>query len=262
MENFTAKDRGRGLFLGCNSFVDSQIGRILEKIEQAAPDALVIFTSDHGDGMGAHRLHAKGACIYEEICNIPLLIKPGSQSGTVCRSPVSHADLAPTVMEAFGLPVPSLMEGHSLMPQLDGQTDRINEAVFSEFTRYEIDHDGFGGLQMMRAVVTDRYKLAIHLLDTDELYDNQNDPNEMNNLINDPAYAAIRDELHDRILDEMNRTRDPYRGYQWRERPWRTCPPSTWDVDRYTRQREDEYEPRQLDYSTGLEMKQAVRLKP
>lgn len=66
---------------------------------------------------------------------------------------------------------------------------KTNDVVFTEFTRYEIDHDGFGGLQIMRAVMSERYKLVIHLLDTDEFYDLQNDPYEMNNLINDETYA-------------------------------------------------------------------------
>ena len=60
----------------------------------------------------------------------------------------------------------------------------------------------------------------------------------------------------------MNDTRDLYRGYQWACRPWRPEKKAIWENDGYTRQREnEEYEPRQLDYDTGLEMKEAVRRK-
>ena len=82
-------------------------------------------------------------------------------------------------------------------------------------------------------------------------------------LIESADHAAVRDALHDRILDWMNRTRDPFRAYYWERRPWRTnARPATWPYTAMTRQREnEEYEPRQLDYDTGLEIKEAVRKK-
>jgi hypothetical protein len=84
----------------------------------------------------------------------------------------------------------------------------------------------------------------------------------MNNLIGDESRKAERNALHDRLLDHMNRTRDPYRGYQWECRPWRSDKTPRWANDGFTRQREnEEYEPRQLDYDTGLPMAQAVRKK-
>ncbi|MBO4886121.1 MAG: sulfatase, partial [Clostridia bacterium] len=130
-----------------------------------------------------------------------------------------------------------------------------------EFTRYEIDHDGFGGFQPMRAVITDEYKLAIHLLDTDEFYA-ADDPYDLVNRIGDESLAEVRNALHDELLDWMNRTRDPFRGYQWACRPWRADKTPSWDVDGFTRQREnDPGEYRQLDYSTGLTMESATRSK-
>ena len=135
--------------------------------------------------------------------------------------------------------------------------------VFTEFGRYEVDHDGFGGFQPMRCCTDGRYKLSINLLSTDELYDLENDPDEIRNLIDSDSHSKIRNELHDRILEWMNRTRDPFRGFYWERRPWRTdAPPAGWKYTGMTRQREnEEYEPRQLDYDTGLEMERAVRRK-
>ena len=114
----------------------------------------------------------------------------------------------------------------------------------------------------MRAAITDEYKLALHLMDKDELYDTRNDPHDMENRIEDPALAQARDALHDELLDWMNRTRDPFRGYQWACRPWRSDRQPSWAVDGYTRQREnDPGEYRQLDYNTGLTMEKATRKK-
>ena len=158
------------MFLGCNSFADYEMGRVLDVISKLAPDAMVIYTSDHGDMLGAHRLASKNAAAYKEVANIPLIIKGGAK-GQVVHEMASHIDIAPTIMDYFELPVPKTMEGKSMLAQIYDPSVKINDAVFTEFTRYEVDHDGFGGLQMMRAITTKRYKLVIHLLDTDEFYD-------------------------------------------------------------------------------------------
>lgn len=249
------------LFLGCNSFVDYEIGRVLDKIKEVAPNAMIIYTSDHGEMMGAHRLFGKNAAAYKEVANVPLIIKGGA-AGCVDDKVVSHIDMVPTILDYYGFEIPKVLEGKSMLKQICNPQIRTNAEVFTEFTRYEADHDGFGGLQIMRAIITERYKLVIHLLDSDELYDMQEDPYEVHNLINDVAYEEIRNNLHDRLIQHMNDTRDLYRGYQWKMRPWRKGFTPSWNNEGYTRQREnEEYEPRQLDYTTGLEMKDAVRKK-
>jgi uncharacterized sulfatase len=252
-------------FFGCHSFVDHEIGRLLDTVDRYAPDALVIYTSDHGDMLMSHSLSGKGPAMYEEIVHIPLLVRwPGhSPSGAVCPHPVSHIDIVPTVRDVVGIPIPKSLEGRTLRPCLEVPEVRINDAVFMEFCRYEIDHDGFGGYQPIRAVFDGRHKLVVNLLTSDELYDLQEDPHEMINLIDSSKHASVRNSLHDRLLDWMNRTRDPFRGYYWERRPWRDdAPPATWAYTGYTRQREnEEYEPRQLDYDTGLPMRDAVRIK-
>ncbi len=252
-------------FFGCNSFVDAEIGRVLEAIDRAAPDALVIYTSDHGDALTSHGLCAKGPAMYDEIARIPFIVRwPGIvPAESVCRHPVSHIDIVPTILDAAGLPVPPFLEGRSMRATLENPDLRPNDAVFIEFGRYEVDHDGFGGFQPVRCVMDGRYKLVVNLMTSDELYDLETDPAEMNNLIDSEEHAALRNGLHDRLLTWMNDTRDPFRGYYWERRPWRddACK-ADWRYTGMTRQREDDgYEPRMLDYVTGLEMTEAVRLK-
>lgn len=252
-------------YFGCNSFVDAEIGRVIDAVDAQTPDALVIYISDHGDFLHSHCLSGKGPAAYDEIANTPFILRwPGrAPSGAVCHHPVSHIDLVPTIMEAVDLSIPNLLEGNSLLPTIRDPEVSVNDAVFIEFARYEIDHDGFGGFQPLRACFDGRYKMSINLLSSDELYDLETDPGEMINLIDSPDHAEIRDRLHDRILDWMNDTRDPFRGYYWERRPWRTdARAASWDYTLMTRQREnEEYEPRQLDYGTGLEMGEAVRKK-
>ncbi|MXI87713.1 sulfatase-like hydrolase/transferase [Sphaerochaeta halotolerans] len=254
------------LFLGCNSFVDYEIGRVLAQVQKVAPDAMVIFTSDHGDMLGSHHLQTKNAAFYQEITNVPLLIKPATSNernqGVVVDYPASHIDITPTVLDFFNLPIPKLMEGKSMLAQLDNPEIRINDHVFCEFTRYEVDHDGFGGLQMMRSITNGRWKLTINLMDIDELYDLLTDPHEVVNRIGDDSCRDMRNRLHDLLVEHMDETRDLYRGYQWVARPWRSDRVPTWQNTGLTRQREnEEYEARQWDYDTGLPMEEAVRGK-
>jgi len=252
-------------FLGCNAYVDYEIGRVLDAIDARAPDALVIYTSDHGDFLGSHCLSGKGPAMYDEITRIPLLVRwPGqTPEGAVCPHIASHIDMVPTVMEAFGLPIPKLLEGRSMLGTFRDPGVRPRDILFMEFGRYEIDHDSFGGFQPVRCAFDGRHKLVINLMTSDELYDLATDPDEMTDLIDSADHAAVRDRLHDAILDWMNRTRDPFRGTYWERRPWRAdARPATWRYTAMTRQREnEEYEPRQLDYGTGLEMKEATRKK-
>ena len=252
-------------FLGCNSFIDSEIGRVVEAIDRTAPGALVIYTSDHGDMLESHSLQGKGAAMYEEITRVPLIARKRGEvpAGEVCASPVSLIDLAPTIMEAARVPQPKVLQGRSLFDELRRPAAPRDRTIFIEFGRYEVDHDGFGGFQPIRCACDGHYKLAINLLATDELYDLDGDPEEMENLIDSPRHASVRDRLHDEILDWMNRTRDPFRGYYWHRRPWRSdAPAPSWDYTGMTRQREEEeYEPRQLDYDTGMPMQEATRPK-
>jgi uncharacterized sulfatase len=253
-------------YFACNSFVDDEIGRVIRAIDEYAPDALVIYTSDHGDMLESHRITNKGAVMYDEITNIPFIVRwPGIvQPGSVSPSLVSHIDIVPTLLDASGCAgLPPVLHGRSMIPMFKDPGLTVNNEVFIEFGRYEIDHDGFGGFQPIRCARNDRYKLVINLLCTDELYDMQKDPDEMVNLIESPEHVTVRDDLHDQLIEWMNRSRDPFRGYYWLRRPWRfDAPPPTWEFTGYTRQREpDTGEDRQLDYDTGLPMEQATRTK-
>ncbi|MDA3730884.1 sulfatase-like hydrolase/transferase [Niameybacter massiliensis] len=252
------------IYFGCNSFADAQIGRVVDAVKKHAPDALIIYTSDHGIFFGEHGLWCKGPAMYDEITNIPLIMscKQWEEKGIVDNNPVSHIDLAPTIFEFMGVPIPKMFMGSSIKDQILTKK-RVKDYVFMEFGRYEVDHDGFGGMQLIRAIFDGRHKLVLNLLTSDELYDLEKDPSEINNLIEDEAYKEIRNKLHNALLDEMNRSRDPFRGYYWENRSWREdATEPTWDYTGMTRQKEnEEYEPRQLDYMTGLEMAQAVRGK-
>ncbi len=251
-------------FFGSHTFIDAEIGRVLDQIAISAPNALVIFTSDHGVFLGDHRLLDKGPAMYDEITRVPLLVRwPGhTPPGSVSPHLTSQIDLSCTLMDFWGFPVPATMEGQSALPSFRDPTVPARERVFIEWGRYEIDHDGFGAFQPIRCIFDGRYKLSVHLMTTDELYDLKNDPYELTNLISAPGTASIRNSLHDELLQWMNTTRDPYRGYYWGRRAWRPEFAERWDGDGMTRQRKsDGYLPRELDYATGLPVVQFTHPK-
>lgn len=249
-------------YFGCNSYADHLIGEVVNCV----PDyAAILYTSDHGDALQAHQLTGKGPAAYDEIARIPFIFRaPGGMRGVVYdRHPVSHISVCPTILEFFGIEQPKMLQGESILATAYALCADAPEYCHIEFSRYEQDHDGFGGFQPMRAVTDTRYKLVVNLLGTDEFYDLWIDPRELHNRIDDPACAAERDRLHDAMLDRMCTQRDPFRGYSWERRPWRTdAPAASWRWRGYTRQAENEPdEPRQLDYANGLPMVHAQRPK-
>lgn len=254
---FVLRKSMRALY-ACNAFCDYEIGRLLDEIKSLGMEPMLIYTSDHGDMMLSHGLLGKGAVMYNEITKIPLLIKGGGFKESVQKTPASHIDLLPTIFTYFGTKIPKMLSGEPLQNLPENRT----RDVFTEFTRYEVDHDGFMGFQPIRSICNGHYKLVINLLSGDEFYDELKDPYEKENLIytSDETLKKIRNAMHDRLLEQMNVTRDVYRGYYWATRPWRKDKHASFDNDGYTRQQVEE-DFVQLDYSTGLPMQGATRKK-
>lgn len=246
-------------FFGCNSFVDSQIGRVVAAADEMKAPPAILYTTDHGDMLESHSLYAKGPAAYEEICHVPMILK-GFGQGTV-DTPVSHIDIAVTVWDYFGFDKPMMLQGESLFKLIDNAPKRRD--IFIEFGRYETDHDGFGGFQPMRCIYDGRYKLVLNLLSADELYDLEQDPYEMENHIGNESLQDVRNALMARLLEHMNQIRDPFRGYYWEARPWnKQAVHPSWDYTGFTRQREEpDYEKPQLDYDTGLVTDRLTRTK-
>lgn len=245
-------------FLACNSYVDYEIGKVLSALDCHCPGALTIYTADHGFSLGNRGgMYDKGPAAYEEITGVALIVRKEGlvPPGTRHAGPTSHIDITPTIMDFMGLPPAPIIEGQSMMPLLTDADAPFRSEVFIEFGRFTLPHDGYAGFQPFRACVTAEHKLCINLLDTDELYDLRNDPEELVNLIDSPEYAELRNAMHDRILAWMDETRDPFRGYHWARRPWRTdARPAAYHYSRIKRIKpgDEGFTPQPLNYSTGM----------
>jgi arylsulfatase len=187
--------------------IDWSLGRILALLDDLGEldNTLVIFTSDHGELLGDHGLLYKGCRFFEGLIHVPLI---ASMPGTVTGGMISDAlvelvDIAPTLLEAAGLPIPYFMQGRSLWPILTGVSDphMHKPIVISDF------NDSIGASPSAahtQATMTfdGRYKTAIyHSHGLGELFDLQEDPSEFDNLWDSPAQASLRNEL---VLRHLN----------------------------------------------------------
>ena len=232
-------------YYDCNSYADWEIGRLLDAIDDYCPDALVIYTGDHGDHLGAFGLCAKGPTMYDHTVAVPLVVAgPGLPAGVRHECLTSSLDVWATVVEAAGItaatggaaaagvtgtgagrfPRAAGYTGVSLLPVLRGERSASQHrvAAFSEYHRFGSRQQQAGGFYPIRCVRTADWKLSINLLDSDELYDLRVDPGETVNLIHAPEHAALRNELHDLLLAHLEESGDLLCGPAWARRPWRS----------------------------------------
>lgn len=196
------------------SFVDDEVGRILDVLDEQglAGDTIVVFTSDHGELLGDHQLMLKGPMMFDCSVRVPLLVRwPGViEPGSRFDELVQWIDLAPTFLEAAGLPPMPGQQGSSLLGVVRGEGSR--GWALSEHRNSSHPYDPVVHTTMLRH---DRWKLVVHHGSpattrdrTGELYDLTADPDELVNLWDDPAYSAERMAMQERLLDILVATED------------------------------------------------------
>ena len=194
--------------------VDALFGEVRAALEGKSmwQDTAALFTSDHGDMMGAHRMRLKGTIPYDEIFRIPFILKLPADTPEPTRRVVQdlgcNVSQPGTLVAAAGLPVPADFKGGSLLPAAYRASAPAREEVFFEH------YGAYWGLHPFRAVrVRDpergEWKLAKYYgPDTGEveLYDLRADPHEIMNRAHDRAVADWRGELEQRVDDWWEHT--------------------------------------------------------
>lgn len=173
------------------SFVDAQIGRVLDALDRLklTDKTIVVFWSDHGYLLGEHGLWMKQSC-FEESARVPLIISvPGQKSaGQASPRTVELLDMYPTIVDFAGFKPPEKLHGVSLRPLIENPEANWGRPAFTQVQRGQ-----FPG----HSVRTERWRYT----EWDggakgsELYDHANDSRELNNLASDPKYAAVVLEL-------------------------------------------------------------------
>jgi len=178
--------------------VDENIGRVLDYLDESglAENTLVVYTSDQGFYLGEHGWYDK-RYMYEESLSMPLVARlpaaiPANQ---INEDIVVNLDFAPTILDYAGVDIPEDFQGNSLRPLMESRNpEDWRNSMYYHY--YEYPH-GWHKVKRHYGVRTDRYKL-MHFyndIDTWELYDLQEDPNEMNNLIESNEHQDIISDL-------------------------------------------------------------------
>jgi N-sulfoglucosamine sulfohydrolase len=222
--------RDMAAFKASAAALDHGIGEVLDALESCglADNTLVICTTDHGLAFP----NMKGNLTDSGIGVMLILRGPGGfRGGKVCDVIVSQIDLFPTICDLAGIEHPSWLQGESLLPLVHGEVEQVHDAIFAETTYH-------AAYEPIRAIRTQRWKY-IRRFDThngpvlpntddslsktfwlnygwqkrprplEQLYDLIFDPTEGGNLVNDPTFAPILEDMRSRLKDWMQKTNDP-----------------------------------------------------
>jgi arylsulfatase A-like enzyme/Tfp pilus assembly protein PilF len=174
---------------GCVAYVDSTVGKLLAGVRKAGifDEALIAVMSDHGESLGEHGENTHGVFLYDSTIRVPLLVKfPGAKfAGKKVSARASLVDVAPTILAALQAPVPTVMQGQSLLP-LVGAKAASDRASFAE---NEYSHRGFGW-SSLEALRTGNFFYV--RAPQPELYNAAEDPGQDRNILEKNKLTAVR----------------------------------------------------------------------
>lgn len=220
----------RRIYWGMVTQIDDGVGTLMECLSVAGLEAetILVFTSDHGDYMGDHRMIRKGPHLYEALVRVPLIVHwPGNVRPSRSDAFVENIDVMPTLCELAGVEAGHPVHGRSFAAVLRGEADTHRPMVFLEHGRPgkpllpgELSEQHYEDLRdsthhhlcptisrgPVKGVRTERWKYCYTPGDIDELYDLENDPDELRNLAAEPQHAEVIRRHRDHILDWTIRT--------------------------------------------------------
>lgn len=241
-------------FVGSIAAADAATGRVLDALADAGldDDTLVLFTTDHGIAFPRAK-----STLYDPGLHVALVLRPPRRwppPASTCSELVSHVDVLPTLCDLLNVPLPGGVQGRSFAPWLRGEEHAFPDAVFGEKNFHDV-----GQYDPMRCVRTAAHKYIrsyerhpVLLLPGDiaagetceglgdehlrprppeELYDVRVDPLEQRNLVEDPAYAALRTQLAERLDTWQRETDDPLLGGPLGRPAWAASLPEDADLD-------------------------------
>jgi arylsulfatase A-like enzyme len=192
--------------------VDAELGRLFAFLKDAGlwERTLIIFTSDHGEELGDHWLMNKGG-YFDGSYRIPLIVRdprPSAARGRRVERFTEHVDILPTMMDAIGAAIPPQCDGMSLAPFVAGR----DPPVWREEAHWEYDFRDVGDVTaeealgltlhqcLLNVVRGERYKYVHFTRLPPLIFDLQNDPGELHNLAEDPAYAPLMLQYAQKLL--------------------------------------------------------------
>lgn len=189
--------------------VDDNIGRVLDYLKDNGlyQNTLIVYTSDQGFYMGEHGWFDK-RFMYEQSMRTPLLMKFPESISTRAEVDelVQNIDYAPTLLDLAGVEVPGDMQGESLVSLVQEEDPNWRDALYYHYYEFPNEHM----VKRHYGIRTDRYKLIhfYHDIDDWELYDLQEDPQEMNNLYGREGYGEITRQLEEKLAELQEQYED------------------------------------------------------
>jgi arylsulfatase A-like enzyme len=190
------------------SSLDAVVGRIRDKLEERglAKNTIIIFMGDNGYFLGDRQLADKWL-MYEQSLKVPLIVyDPRSREkyrGKVEESPGLNIDISPTILDFAGIPIPEAAQGQSLVPLVSGQSVKPRDYLLFE---HLWDFDSIAKSECVRS---DTFKYIRYLKHPgfEEFYNLKDDPDEVHNLIKDPAMSGKAEEYRKRLDSLTSRAR-------------------------------------------------------
>jgi len=177
-------------YYACITFLDAQIGRILDALQASGQydNTIIVFSSDHGLAIGSHGLMGKQN-LYEHSMRAPLLFAgPGLPHGQQTDALCYLLDIFPTLGELTGVSAPEGNEGKSLLLALTGKQKQVRDSIFTAYRNVQ------------RAVCDERWKLIVYpQINRIQLFDLKTDPAEQNDLAADPKHKGEVERLKQRL---------------------------------------------------------------
>ena len=181
------------------TFMDTQLGRILDELDALglADSTAIVFTSDHGYHLGDHTFWQK-ANLHEQVTHVPLIIAAPGIKPARSRSIVQLVDVFPTLCELTGAPIPTSVQGRSLVPVLHDSTAKVHEAALS--------YDG-----QQHSLRSDRWAYMRYTDETEELYDMDADPGQLTNLAKNSEHGETLESFRQQLQVLVKSSGEPKR---------------------------------------------------
>ncbi len=190
-------------YFGHCTMIDDMVGMIVDKLKREGlyDDTVIIYSTDHGDCLGAHKMIEKGSFAFDEIYHVPMVVKGAGTKDN--GSFVTLQDLMPTILDIAGAKPPRPVDGNSIWPLMTGELDDNGRTeVYGEF------HSHFY-ISRQRMIRDHNYQLTFNENERGELYDLKKDPYQLHNVCYDPAYQQVKKEYLDKMAVYMRETKDP-----------------------------------------------------
>jgi len=185
-------------YIGMVNMIDDYVGKIIDSLEETGQfeNTMIIFTTDHGDFLGEHGWWEKGLPSYDDNQRIPAIISwADGQKQKIGKtdSMFNLVDILPTCLDAAGAEIPPLVQGVSQLPILRSETEMLKDWALIEYQNYPSVYQ--------QTLIHDNHRLVVYRdADYGELYNLDKDPNQYDNLFNNPEYNKLQQKLMQKLL--------------------------------------------------------------